>query len=103
MDLENFVKMKALESAYVSRSGQLVDYLLSSHPEAAGQLLTKRLQFDTSPFLFEKVETMCGLLGCSKREFLEICILDGVRRTEQGFNKAYEEAGGDDFATLEVV
>jgi len=61
-------------------------------------LKLKRIQFDTSPLLWEKLENVCGLLDCSKREFLEMAISEAIHRAEENFHKAFEEAAGVDLA-----
>ena len=74
MDLENFAKLRGLNQAYIASNSGFIDHLLNSEQgaEIRKTVFTKRLQFDTTPELYAEVENMCQLLGCSKREFLEL-------------------------------
>src|SRR5450830_934613 len=71
MNIENFAKMRALQNAHTSANTQFLDHVLSGAQgdEIREKILTKRLQFDTTPVLYSMVENLCGLLDCSKREF----------------------------------
>ena len=44
---------------------------------------------------------MCQLLGCSKREFLELAVLHGLDKAGQVFGAAFKEATGREFGTVE--
>jgi hypothetical protein len=91
MNLEQFAQMRALESAYTSTNRAFVDHLIATDKAAADQM-TKRIQFDCAPFLADELEKVCGLLQCSKREFMEGAVVEALDRAQ----KAY-------FATLEKV
>jgi hypothetical protein len=87
MDLEHFTKMRALEAVY--SSGAVLDRILTTEdaPKLIEELKLKRIQFDASPLLSEKLENMCVALQCSKREFLEMAVLDAIQRADQIFGQ----------------
>lgn len=97
MNIENFSKMRALVTAH--GSGNFVDQILDGEQgdSLRDSLRLKRLQFDTSPALFNKVEEMCGLLNCSKREFLDMAVNEALDKAEASFFATYQEATGRDF------
>jgi len=68
--------------------------------EIRERLLTKRLQFDCVPELHAEVETLCNLLDCSKREFLDMAVRDAVERAESTFMASFQEAHGQEFTTV---
>lgn len=97
MYLEHFCKMRALEAAHIDTNQDALDYLLkrdSQSAEVVGALLSKRLQFDTVPEIYELVEKKCRLLNCSKRQFLEMAVLYAVSRADAVYRSTYEEAAG---------
>lgn len=99
MNLENYVKMRALERADESSNSGFLDSLLAGQ-EGDGireKILTKRLQFDTTPVLFAEVESLCQLLDCSKRQFLEMAVCHAIAQAKEVFSITYEEATGRPF------
>lgn len=96
MNLENYTKMRALENA---SNNSFLDRLLESDQgdEVREKILTKRLQFDTTPELFAEVESVCSLLDCSKREFLEMAVADAIKKVSAVFQATYKDATGEDF------
>ena len=103
MNLENFAKLRGLDHAYASTNRQLLDHILAGEQgdEVRKNILSKRLQFDTTPELYAEVENICQLLGCSKREFLELAVLHGLDKAEQVFGAAFKDATGREFGTVE--
>ena len=103
MDLENFAKLRGLNQAYIASNSGFIDSLLNSDQgaEIRNTVFTKRLQFDTTPELYAEVENICQLLGCSKREFLELAVLHGLDKAEQVFGAAFKDATGREFGTVE--
>ena len=103
MNLENFAKLRGLDHAYSSTNRQLLDHILAGEQgdEVRKNILSKRLQFDTTPELYAEVENICQLLGCSKREFLELAVLHGLDKAEQVFGAAFKDATGREFGTVE--
>ena len=103
MNLENFAKLRGLDHAYTSTNRQLLDHILAGEQgdELRKNILSKRLQFDTTPELYAEVENICQLLGCSKREFLELAVLHGLDKAEQVFGAAFKDATGREFGTVE--
>ena len=92
--LEHFAQMRALENAYSSTNQTFVDHLLSG-PDAErtrSELPLKRIQFDAAEVLADELEKVCGLLQCSKRQFLEGAVAEALDRAQQAY-----------FATLEKV
>lgn len=102
MNLENYAKMRGLQTALATNNTSLIDHLLagSQGDELREKILTKRLQFDTTPELFAKVESVCSLLECSKREFLEMAVCEAITKAESVFMSAFEDATGQDFMAV---
>lgn len=99
MNLENFAKMRGLEMAHTSSNSDFLDHILNGEQgqQVKAEFLTKRLQFDTTPELYEQVEQMCGLLKCSKRQFLEMAVCDALNKAEAIFMESFKEGSGRDF------
>lgn len=99
MNLDQFAKMRGLQSAHVSANTQFLDHLLAGPQgdELREKVLTKRIQFDTNPVLFEMLENTCSLLDCSKREFLEMAVSDAIHAANERFLDSFKEATGHDF------
>jgi hypothetical protein len=102
MKLEQFAMMRGMENAYTSSNFGLIDHLLSSEDGDAlrKNVLTKRLQFDCVPELHSRVESVCSLLGCSKRELLEMVVIDGCNKAEEVFMQSFKDAHGEEFTTV---
>jgi|SRR5882672_1348981 len=102
MNVENFAKMRALQSAYTSTNGGFVDHLLAGPQgeEIRAGLKLKRLQFDTAPELYAEVEQLCGLLDCSKREFLQMAVLEAINQAKSTYFAVYEEVNGVPFGEV---
>lgn len=101
MKLDQFTTMRAYQLA-VTRftNGHLVDAFLNSEQgdEIRDSLKLKRIQFDTSPQLWDRLESICSTLDCSKREFLEMAISEAIDRAESTFQDAFKDASGMDIA-----
>jgi hypothetical protein len=102
MNLENFAKMRGLESAHTSSNSDFLDALMQgeSGEKIKTEFLTKRLQFDCTPELYAHVEQICGLLNCSKRKFLEMAVVDALDKAETVFMETFKEAHGEEFTTV---
>ena len=103
MNLENFAKMRGLENAHSSANSDLLDHFLSSEKgdEIREKVLTKRLQFDSTPELYNEVERICFLLNCSKRQFLEMAVCDAINKAEDVFLDTFTQATGHDFGVID--
>mgnify|MGYP000505814607 CR=1 FL=1 len=99
MDLENFAKLRGLNQAYIASNSGFIDHLLNSEQgaEIRKTVFTKRLQFDTTPELYAEVESICSLLNCSKREFLEMAVCDGINKAQEIFMASFKDGSGRDF------
>lgn len=73
------LKLKEIYSNSVF-SDDLLDSVIKQDPEAAGEKLRNICAF-ISPQLFEEVESLCSLLGLSKRKFVEMALQDTVEKT----------------------
>lgn len=102
MNLENFAKMRGLQSAHISSNSDFVDALLQgeSGEKIKSDFLTKRLQFDCHPDLYSQVESICGLLDCSKRQFLEMAVIDALEKAERIYMEAFKEGSGREFGEV---
>ena len=103
MKLETFATMRALQSAHSSNSQFLIDHMLASESgeEIRQSLKLKRLQFDCSSSLYEEVESICSLLDCSKREFLEMAVRDSLDKAQSTFHSTYADTTGHKFGQTE--
>lgn len=101
MNIETFAKMRALQEVHTSGNSSLLDYFLSGDQEAEARetLKLKRIQFDTNPALFEKLEELCELLDCSKREFLEMAVVDAIKNAERSYSETYKAETGEQYVT----
>lgn len=98
MKLDDFATMRGLQHAHTSTNQVFIDHLLNdaeNGPKLREEILTKRIQFDTTPALFAKLENVCSFLECSKREFLEMAVFESIQRAESVFSSAYEFAAGE--------
>jgi hypothetical protein len=102
MKLTQFAQMRGFQTSYQTGNPQFLDAVLNSAQgdEIREKVLTKRLQFDCSPQLYEKVESLCALLDCSKREFLEMAVLDGLEQAHSVFEDAFKQAHGQEFTDV---
>lgn len=101
MNIETFAKMRALQEVHTSGNSSLLDYFLSGDQEVEARetLKLKRIQFDTNPALFEKLEELCELLDCSKREFLEMAVVDAIKNAERSYSETYKSETGEQYLT----
>lgn len=102
MDFESLVRYKALHQVYSAGNSSLVDHMLND-PETRAQIeqniKLKKLQFDVSQERFDEVESLCAILGMSKREFLDAATSEAVSRAHQivaeaGVMQSFEDAQG---------
>lgn len=102
MNLELFAKMRGYEQAFTSTNSQFLDHILNGKQgdEIREKVLTKRLQFDTTPELYQRVEDICVLLDSSKRQFLEMAVIDAINKGTQLFLASYKEATGYEFGEV---
>lgn len=100
MNLDQFTTMRGYQLAASRNNPAIIDAMLQGEQGDSIRegLKLKRIQFDTSPLLWEKLESICNTLDCSKREFLEMAISEAIHRADQNFQKAFEEAAGVDLA-----
>lgn len=99
MKLNQFAQMRGFQHAHQTGNPQVLDMLLNSTQgdEVREKVLTKRLQFDCAPQLYADVESVCSLLDCSKREFLEMAVSESIAQAQATFMDAFKAAHGKDF------
>lgn len=104
MNIEMFAKMKALEAAYISGNQGFMDKILNGAQgnELRDVLKLKRLQFDTTPELFDEVESICNLLGCTKREFLEMAVCQSVNDAKKTFSETFQASTLREYGEVEA-
>lgn len=102
MNLENFAKMRGLQSAHTTSNSDFLDAVLQgeSGEQIKAQILSKRLQFDCHAELYAEVESICGLLDCSKRQFLEMAVIDALEKAERIYMEAFKEGSGREFGEV---
>ncbi len=97
MKLDQFATMRGMQFAHNITNQPILDSMLNSAENGLKireEVLTKRIQFDTTSVLFAKLESVCSLLECSKREFLEMAVWESVERAESQFQVAFEQVSG---------
>lgn len=99
MKLDQFSQFAAFKTAHELQHSGLFDSFLngSQGDELREQLSLKRLQFDTHPQIYSRVESVCALLECSKREFLEMAVWEACEKAESVFGATYKDATGHEF------
>lgn len=93
--------MRGFEQASTFGNQHLTDMFLSGDQadEVRAELKLKRIQFDSSAQLSEKLENVCSLLDCSKRVFLEMAVWEAIEAAEKQYGQSFEEAYGCDLHT----
>lgn len=79
MNFETLIRYKTLDQVYSLGNHQLVDHFLE-RPEVQEQLGTRKIQFDAHKFQADDLEEVTGILGMSKREFLEAAVADALHK-----------------------
>ena len=107
MKLDQFVQMRALETAYASTNQSFVDHLLKPD-ELDGDrmrqsLQLKRIQFDATAGLADELDKICGLLQCSKRQFLEGAVYEAIERSSTAYFETLETVARDGWPTLTLT
>ncbi len=105
MKLNHFAQLAALRTAHSTVNASLLDSFLSGPDgdQIREKFALKRLQFDTNPGLYAKVESVCSLLECTKREFLEMAVIDAIDNAWAVFEETYQEAAGHAFGEEPTV
>lgn len=103
MKLNHYAQFAALRTAESSANAGLLDHFLegATGDEIREKGALKRLQFDTSPELYSKVEQICSLFQCSKRVFLEMAVVDALDKAWTVFDETYQEATGHVFGEVD--
>lgn len=99
MKLAQFTTMAGYLQASQFNNQRLVDHFLDGDQgdQIRSEMKLKRIQFDTSPDLAEKLESVCSLLDCSKRVFLEMAVREAIEAAEAQFDDAFKDAFGMGF------
>jgi hypothetical protein len=100
MNLDQYATMRGMQIAHDMTHQPMIDSMLNdaeNGPKIREEVLTKRIQFDTTPALYAKLESVCSLLECSKREFLEMAVYDSIVKAESVFGSAFEQVAGKSF------
>ena len=83
MKSEEVLMLQALKLKKLNSKGydgpDLVDQLVLQNPDAAKDKLRNICAF-ISPELFADIDSLCGLLDMSKREFVEMALVDLVSK-----------------------
>jgi hypothetical protein len=90
MNLDHFAQMRALETAYIATNRRLVDHLLNggTPPE---HIKLKRIQFDAWEGLSQELDSVCSLLDCSKREFLEVAVYEAIQKAMTAYRQTLDQ------------
>lgn len=94
MKLEHFAQMRALESAYISTNQTFVDHLLKD-PDASKHVPLKRIQFDAWEGMVDELESVCALLECSKRQFLEGALAEALTSAKAAYFSTLDKVAAD--------
>lgn len=101
--LNEILTYKSLAFKHAADNQQLVDYIAETQPEVLHQV-TKNVCAHLPMPLVDRLENSLGILGMSKREFIQAAIIDALDR----FDKIAEdyhifEAYEDGALTAEVT
>lgn len=104
MKLESFANMRALQAVHTSTNSHLLDHFLSSNQadELRETLKLRRIQFDTHPSLCDELDSVCNLLDCSKREFMEMAVIDALTKAKTVFFETFEKVGGREYGAPDI-
>ena len=97
MKLDQFATMRGMQLAHNITNQPILDSMLNdaeNGPKIREEILTKRIQFDTSPALFAELESVCSLLECSKREFLQMAVSEAIHRAQVVFEVSFSDVSG---------
>ena len=88
------LKLKQLGDKGFSGDGDMLELLLLQNPEAAKEKMRNICAF-ISPELFDDVSNVCNILSLSKRELIEMALVDVLEKAhkvidETGALKAFE-------------
>lgn len=100
MNIDQYSTMRAMQMAHNITNQPILDSMLNDSdngPKIREEILTKRIQFDTTPELFAKLESVCSLLECSKREFLQMAVSESIAKAEAVFGNVFEDVAGQSF------
>lgn len=100
MKLNQYATMRGMETAHNYTNQPILDAMLNDSengPKIREEVLTKRIQFDTTPQLFSHLESVCALLSCSKREFLQMAVSEALDQAEAVFGATFQDAYGQSF------
>ena len=100
VNIENLASMRAMEYAYRSGNPKLLDMIADGRVQVDSEVKLKRVQFDTSFALSDKLDEVCGLLEVSRREFLETALVDAIAKAEATFHGTYRTVTGEEFGEV---
>jgi hypothetical protein len=107
MKLQHFAQMRALESAYTSTNQGFVDHLLAADEREGGTLRQnmqlKRIQFDAAAGLADELDSVCGLLDCSKRQFLEGAVWEALDKAKTAYFQTLETVADEGGPQLQLT
>lgn len=88
------LKLKQLGSTGHSADGDLIEQLLLQNPDAAKEKMRNICAFIT-PELFDQVANVCNILSLSKRQVVEMALVDLMQKANKIINdtealKAFE-------------
>ena len=85
MKSEEMLMLQALKLKKLNSKGfdgpDLVEQLILQNPDAAKEKLRNICAF-ISPDLFSEIDSLCNLLDLSKREFVEMALVDLVAKAQ---------------------
>lgn len=103
MDIKQFARMKGLQAAHQRFNSALLDHFPDIREQALEAGVVRRVQFETLPVFVEQLESICELLGCTRREFLERATLEAISKAQDEFCKAYRDGTGEDYGLPEAL
>jgi hypothetical protein len=104
MKFDQLIQYKTLDRMHSLSGSDLVDRVAVADDQKA-QMKNVCALIHVS--LFEELEGTCALLGLSKRQFIEACLIEGLARADKivdevGLHKAiYEHETGEPYPTAE--
>ncbi|MEI8123111.1 MAG: hypothetical protein WCI20_13830 [bacterium] len=89
MNTNDILLLKALQLKQTIEgdcSSDLVDHILEQNPQATKEAMRNICAF-ISPELFQRVESVCSNLSLSKRQVVEMALIDFMEKADNVINK----------------
>jgi hypothetical protein len=77
MNFESLIRYKTFDRMYEGNA-LLLDRVMAENSEAGTDFPVRKIQFDVTNSLFQRLESAASILNMTKREFLEAALIEGL-------------------------